>query len=184
VRQVDGLTNLMDIPATCAGLAGASPFPGEGHDLTAVLAGTAAAPRRHGYAELGYARAIFQDGFRYLALRPSALARGLSRDERQQRLDAANAELTRQGKVIFNTDPMAPFGHLMLVPGGGHVEQVAIQAHQSVYFETDQLYDTANDPAEQRNLIHDPAQGPRLARLRDLLRRELAARGDAFPLDP
>ncbi|MHC5068241.1 MAG: hypothetical protein ACYTF0_06595, partial [Planctomycetota bacterium] len=80
-------------------------------------------------------------------------------------------------------DPAASFGHLMLVPGGGHVEQDAMLEHSSHYFDADQLFHTAVDPFEVANVASDPANAERLADLKARLRAHLQHMGDGFPLD-
>jgi len=120
------------------------------------------------YFEMGYGRAVMKDGFKYLALRYPAFAKHMSIEERRKRLEENNAILAARGRPIPSTDPMVPFSHLFLIPGGNDVDQVAVQ-HYPAFSDKDQLYDLTRDPDEQHNLASDPVYTNRLA----IMKKEL-----------
>ena len=140
----------------------------DGRDFSRVLEGRDQALHDHLYFELGYTRAVQKDGLKYLAVRYPRWARELSRDQRQQRLDKLIGELEQRDRPVPTRDPMTPYSHLTIVPGGADAEQVSIRNHPA-FFDADQLYDLGRDPNEQHNLIDDPAYADRLAELRALL---------------
>lgn len=126
------------------------------------------------YFEVGFTRAVQKDGLKYVALRNPQWATDLSVDEREKLLDTLIDQLEQRGRPVPTRDPMAPFSHLTVVPGGADAEQVSIGKHPG-YFDADQLYDLSADPNEQKNLIDDPAYADRLAGLKALLNQRVTS---------
>jgi len=91
-------------------------------------------------------------------------------EERRKLLEENNAVLAARGRPIPTTDPMAPFSHLFLIPGGHDVDQVAIKGYPS-FSDRDQLYDLGKDPGEQSNLVGNPEYRAKLTELREELDR-------------
>ena len=148
------------------------PHEFDGRNASAQLAGSGKPLRDYLYFELGYTRAILKGKLKYLAVRFPERAANMPLDERRQRLARQIKELKTRGRPIPTQDPMAPFSHLTLVPGGADAEQVAVKAHPD-YFDADQLYDLSKDPNEQHNLIDDPAYAEQARTMRELLAAHL-----------
>ena len=170
LSKTDAMLSLMDIAPTVLSWAGASYQPSDfdGADMTPVLEGEADEIRDAMFFEVGFTRAVMKDGLKYVELRYPPRAEAMTKAERKAELEEQIQELTDRGRPIPTRDPMAPFSHLFLMPGGVDAEQVAIR-HQPGYFDPDQLYDLAADPTEQENVVDDPAYADRLAELRGLL---------------
>ena len=180
-NTIDAELSLIDIAPTVLAMAGVA-YDGDGFDgkdMSPVLDGEADKLHDWLYFELGFTRAIQKDGVKYLALRypPSAVSMPL--EERQRRLDRITRELTDRGRPIPTDDPMAPFSHLTLVPGGADAEQVSVHNHPG-YFDPDQLYVQSLDPKEQVNRIDDPEYIQQLAELRALLEQQLEQMPGSF----
>lgn len=140
----------------------------DGKSFADILADSASKVHEALYFEMGYSRAVIQDGFKYLALRYPERAKNMSLEERTRILNESNRRLKQRGRPLPTTDPAAPFSHLFLIPGGHDVDQGAIKSIPG-YFDADQLYDLRRDPAEQRNLASDPEYADVLARMKMVL---------------
>jgi arylsulfatase A-like enzyme len=139
----------VDLLPTLAELAGAKPPARvDGVSLVPVWRNPAATVRDHVYLESGYARAVTDGAFKYIAVRyPEAVI---------ARLEAGE-------------DDLAP-NHLD-APRQAH-SQIAIE-HYPGYFDPDQLYDLGSDPYEQSNVAADPAHAETLQALRRTLEAQL-----------
>ncbi|WP_430816502.1 sulfatase family protein [Carboxylicivirga sp. RSCT41] len=103
------------------------------------------------YYEIGYARGVRKGKYKYIALRYPRWVKDITNEERAEILDAYNKRLAIRGKEPNNTDPMKPFGHVQIIPGGGDAEFPATKRYPA-YAVADQLYDLEADPGEQNNL--------------------------------
>ena len=180
--ESEALVSNIDFAPTMLELAGAArPGDMDGVSFLPLLEGRAEKIRDALYFEMGYTRGVLQDGYKYIALRyPPSIAK-LSREERQANLDHMNDNLRERGRPIHNEDPMAPFGHLMPVPGGHDAEQGAVKAYPH-YYDPDQLYDLSKDPNEQNNLWGQPGQAERQEAMQDLMESFLLTLPGRFPL--
>jgi arylsulfatase A-like enzyme len=174
VSNVDFLPTLLE-------LAGSTEHKEEfdGYSFKPALIGEEYQERKALYFELGYARAIVKDNFKYYAVRYPEWAYSLTYEQRKNMLDQRNNEKEKFGRPTSTSDPMDPFGHLVMVPGGEKLEKHAysIMPH---YFDENQLYDLSNDPEEKINLADDPAYSETYKELQELLRMELARLSDNF----
>jgi arylsulfatase A-like enzyme len=177
-KVIDAGLQLTDLAPTLLEWAGAEKTPDhiDGKSFAPVLSGEKESLHDELYFEMGYSRAIVHDGFKYLAVRYPKEAINMSLERRREILETNNAILRDRGRPIPTEDPMAPFSHLFLIPGGHDADSMAIQ-NQPAFFDKDQLYDLTNDPKEQNNLINDPALADRLADLK----KRLAARVKKMP---
>lgn len=174
VSNVDFAPTLLDL----AGIAyDAEEF--DGRSFAPVLLGTSAQRTEPLFFELGYVRGVIHEGWKYLALRYPEKAKSMTREERQRILDEFNAEQRRKGRPVHNTDPMAGFSHVLLIPGGGDAEQASMGAYPAFY-DADQLYDLETDPSEQSNLAKLPEHAGKLAALKRLLQDHLAKMPGTF----
>jgi hypothetical protein len=120
------------------------------------------------YHELGYARAVVKDGFKYYAVRYPKWATKFTPEQRKDTLQKYSAFRQSFGEDAISTDFMAPYGQLEMVPGGGGAEHAAYLS-QPNFTAPDQLYDLINDPEEKHNLINDPKHAKRLKDLQNEL---------------
>jgi arylsulfatase A-like enzyme len=140
----------VDLLPTLAELARAEipPGPMDGVSMVPVWKDPAATVRDHVYLESGYARAVTDGEYKYIAVRyPEGVI---------QRLETGETEY-------------AP-NHLD-VHRQAH-SQIAIE-HYPGYFDPDQLYDLRTDPYEQVNVAADPARAGTLAALKAALQEQL-----------
>ena len=117
------------------------------------------------YHELGYARAVVKDGFKYYAVRYPKWAEEFTYEQRKDTLQKYTAFRESFGEHGMSDDPNAPYGQLEMVPGGGGAEHNAYLNHPN-FSAKDQLYDLENDPTEQNNLINDPKYADKLIMLK------------------
>ncbi|MBW2244761.1 MAG: hypothetical protein JRH01_22500 [Deltaproteobacteria bacterium] len=120
------------------------------------------------YFELGYTRAVVEGGWKYIALRYPEWAHTMSFDERKRRLDEFNGKRRALGRRALTDDPLRPFSHVSLVPGG--LAAGRVESQYPAYHDSDQLYDLEADPGEQRNLAESADKETILVRMRALLR--------------
>lgn len=176
VSNVDFLPTLLDFAGDTKNL---KKF--DGYSFKDALEGDNYSERASTYFELGYARAIVKDGFKYYAVRYPEWAMNLSYNERKAMLDRANKFKSTFGRPLLKADPMDPYGHLVMVPGGEHAEQAAYNSMPN-YFDSDQLYDLKNDPEERHNLINDPRYFNKFVELKSELTLKLEALSDNFDI--
>ncbi len=171
----DALVSNIDFAPTILDLTGTPPRPElfDGRSMLPALEGKTRTHHDSLYFEIGYTRGVLKDGWKYIALRYSDYANNLPLEERQRLLDGANRYLTSWGRKPHNTDPMAPFSHYSLVPGGSDTEFGTIGRFPA-YHDADQLYDLATDPGEQRNLAASPQYAEKLAEMKQELKKHLA----------
>lgn len=131
------------------------------------------------YFELGYVRGIRKGDWKYIALRYPKSAIDMTREQRQTALEQFNAEQEKKGRPIYTQDPMQPFSHVMLVPGGGDAEHMSMGKYPAFY-EADQLYNLAEDPGEQKSLAGDHAYQDKLNEMKEELRKQLATLPGTF----
>jgi arylsulfatase A-like enzyme len=151
----------------------------DGRSFAKVLLGTETTRSEPLFFELGYARAVVHQNWKYLALHYPKSATEMSLADRKRRLEEFNAEQTRKGRPIHNTDPTQPFSHVSLIPGGGDAEHASLTAYPAFY-ETEQLYDLTTDANEQTNLAQDPAHAAKLDELKNALKAHLSGLPGTF----
>lgn len=147
----------IDFAPTILDLAGGTVAEGEfdGQSFKSSLEKNAGQVDRAMYFELGYARAIIKGDYKYYAIRYPQFAENMTEDERAEVLEAYNeGRRFRNMKIVNEDDPLAPFSHFSLVPGGEQAENESY-GKLPAYFDRDQLYNIKLDPFEQRNLISD-----------------------------
>jgi arylsulfatase A-like enzyme len=172
-QDIQSFTSNVDIAPTLLDLAGIQERPEncDGISFAPELNGIKGLERQTLYFEIGYARGVRIGKYKYIALRYSDFANNMSRAERQKRLDQSNKVFREQGKEVHNEDPMAPFSHMVLVPGGTNADYGAISTYPS-YYDADQLFDLSKDPNERKNLAKNPEYATILARMQQALREE------------
>jgi hypothetical protein len=106
----------------------------------------------------------------------------LSFEERKEILDENNEYKRSFGRPIINTDPLAPFGQLVMVPGGELAENPAYSS-MPYFHDPDQFYDLNNDPKEQHNLIGDPNYTHKIKELKKDLRNYIDKLPGHFDID-
>jgi arylsulfatase A-like enzyme len=151
-----GLVQNIDYAPTILDLAGVTP-PAEmqcdGVSLVPVLRGSDQPLRKFLFAELGYARGIVTDDWKYIAVRYT--------EDIEEKIAAGATFEGFEGRTI-KQPYMTRNGHL-----GFHAS-----SHNPHYFDRDQLYDLTADPREEQNLadIHPGRVRQMQAMLRDVLR--------------
>lgn len=175
------VSNIDFVPTILEMADAAEPENVDGISFLPVLLGEKKSVRDSIYFEMGFTRGVLKDGVKYIALRyPQAIA-NMTRKERQAKLDEMNDNLRERGRPVHTEDPMAPFGHLMPIPGGHDAEQGAVKSYPH-YYESDQLYDIRIDPKERINLVNDPAYLEHSVQLKRLLQGYLEDMPGEFPL--
>ncbi len=172
--EVDAGLTLMDFAPSILSWCGVDYEPDafDGVDITPVLAGSEQEVRDALFFEVGYTRGVQKEGWKLVEVRYPPRAEAMSRRDRSEVLTRQTKQLEARGRPIPTDDPMAPFSHLFLIPGGADAEQVSIR-RQPHYFDRTQLYDLSADPDEQRNLADQPEHAAKLAELRALLANHL-----------
>lgn len=168
VSNVDFLPTLLDIAGDSENL---DSF--DGYSFKSALNNEKYDQRTSMYHELGYARALVKDGFKYYAVRYPKWAMNLSFEKRQDMLEKQNEFKRKFNRPILTADPMAPFGQLVMIPGGELVENPAYTT-MPYYSDPDQFYDLKNDPNELHNLIYEPEYADKIKELKEELRKQLA----------
>lgn len=69
-------------------------------------------------------------------------------------------------------NPMAPYSHFSVVPGGQLAEHESY-GKLPAYFDRDQLYNLKDDPTEQNNLVNDEASQKIYKELKAELKKHL-----------
>ena len=155
----NNLVQATDMVPTFFDVAGASVPEGyrmDGKSIKPILANPNAKIHDHLYFELGYARGIRTDEWKYIAIRYGA--------ERFGQIEAA--KLTKLPNALA-------YG------GGGKNASNHLQRRPH-YLEPDQLYNLANDPLEMKNLAKNPRFKAQLEKKRGLLTAKLKAQGRPF----
>jgi arylsulfatase A-like enzyme len=176
VSNVDFLPTLLDLAGDDR-----STKNFDGYSFKRALDGKKYKERISTYHELGYARAIIKDNFKYYAVRYPEWALFLSYEKRKAMLEKSNKFKSSFGRPLLTQDPMASFGHLVMIPGGELVERHAYTTMPH-YFDSNQLYDLRNDPEEKYNLVNDPRYAEIYFELKNELRMELVRLSDNFNL--
>ncbi len=160
VSNVDFLPTLLDLAGNTEKLNNI-----DGYSFKNALEGKDYKGRSSMYHELGYARAIVKDGFKYYAVRYPEWAMKLTLEQRKDTLDGYTKFRESFGEHAISNDPSAPYGQLEMVPGGGGAENAAYK-NMSNFTDPDQLYDLKNDPKEEHNLINDPKYADKVKALK------------------
>ena len=177
ISSIDFAPTILDV----ADIPG-EPYEFDGESFLPYLDGQAQRPDRTLYFELGYGRGIRQGDWKYMEIRYPAEVTNMSPQEREKLLNDWNANRIRKHMQIVTTDPTAGFSHLTAIPGGGHAEAMATGTdHYPGYYDPDQLYNIARDPAEQRNLATDPEHRIKLVQMQKQLRTILDQLPGDFP---
>lgn len=127
----------------------------DGTSFKLVLEGKEQQARESLFFELGYARAVIKDNFKYYAVRYPDYAQNWTAAERDSVLKAYNKTREFRNLQIVNRDPDKAFSHLEVIPGGGQAEH-ASYGKLPGYFDRDQLYNLDDDPQEKVNLANKP----------------------------
>lgn len=160
VSNVDFLPTLLDLTGDTENL---DNF--DGKSFKPALEGKNIASRTSMYHELGYARAVVKDGFKYYAVRYPKWATDFTFEQRKDTLQKYSRFRESFGEHAISNDPNAPYGQLEMVPGGGGAEHNAYVNHPN-FSDPDQLYDLKNDPEEKHNLINNPKYADKLKMLK------------------
>ncbi len=137
----------------------------DGKSFKSILDGEDIHSDRSLFFELGYARAIIKGDFKYYAVRYPGFATNMTPEQRAEKLEAYNETRRFRQMKIVNEDPLAPFSHFSIVPGGEQAENESY-GKKPAYFEPDQLYHISKDPDELDNLVNDPEYQEKLEELR------------------
>ncbi len=124
------------------------------------------------FFELGFVRGVIKGDYKYIALRYPESAENMPLAKRQRILDRFNKNQRRRERPVYTEDPMSPFSHVQLIPGGGDAEHMSMTKYPAFY-DKDQLYKISEDPNEQKNLAKDPAHAEKLAEMKALLTEHL-----------
>ena len=150
ISNVDFLPTLLDLVGATKDL---DKF--DGASFKSALEGKTHKGRTSMYHELGYARAVVKDGFKYYAVRYPKWATDFTLKQRKDTLAKYSKFRESFGEHAISTDPTAAYGQLEMVPGGGGAENAAYRTMPN-FSDPDQFYDLKNDPKEAHNLINDP----------------------------
>lgn len=175
VSNVDFLPTLLDF----AGKPADDNFDGKSFKL--ALEGNEYKGRTSFYHELGYARAVVKDDFKYYAVRYPKWAMNFTMEQRKDTLEKYSKFRESFGEHAISDNPNAPFGQLEMVPGGGGAEHNAYLNHPH-FTEPDQLYDLKNDPEEKVNLINDPKYAEKLKELKAELKKYIESLPGKFDI--
>lgn len=154
----------------------------DGKSFKSILDGGVPDTTRTFFFELGYARAIIKGNYKYLAVRYPEFAVNRTKEERAKVLEGYNVPRIIKKMAIVNPDnPMAPYSHFSLVPGGEHAEHGSY-GKLPAYFDQDQLYNLKDDPTEQMNLANDEAHKEIYEQLKQELKAHLAKMPGKFKI--
>ncbi len=125
---------------------------------------------------------IIKGDYKYYAVRYPQFAKERTKEERAKVLKAYNEPRMAKNMGIVNPDdPMAPYSHFSLVPGGGQAENESYGKVPS-YFDKDQLYNIEKDPNEFNNLMDDEKYRDVYRELKELLEQHLSEMPGEFKL--
>jgi len=157
----------LDFTPTLLDLAGVSynPKDFDGKSFVPVLEKKTTQLHDALYFELGFVRGILKGDYKYIALRYPKVARDMPLEKRKKILKEFNESQVRRDRPVYTTDPMAPFSHVQLVPGGSDAEHMSMEKYPAFY-DADQLYNIKLDPEEQKNLAKDPEFAAKLKELK------------------
>jgi len=151
----------------------------DGRSFRPVLEGKENSIHETLYFEMGYTRGVRKGMWKYIALRYPESAARISTAQRRKTLETYNQKRKQHGMPIITTDPSAPFSHISLIPGGGGAEAASTGKCKG-YYDPDQLYDLARDPAEQKNLAREPEYAEKLKEMKAELVKYLNQLPGAF----
>lgn len=182
-KQLNDIISNVDFLPTILDLSGAkvSSKNFDGKSFAPALMGKKEPGRTSMYHELGYARAVVKDGFKYYAVRHPKWAMNFTPEQRKDTLTKYTKFRESFGEHGVATDYMLPYGQLEMVPGGGDAEHNAY-TKQPNFTAPDQLYDLKNDPNELHNLINDPKYADKLKMLKEELKKYLNTLPGKFDL--
>ncbi len=176
VSNVDFLPTLLDLAGDTENL---DKF--DGKSFKSALEGKEFTGRKSMYHELGYARAVVKDGFKYYAVRYPKWAEEFTFEQRKDTLQKYTKFRESFGEHGISDNPSDPYGQLEMVPGGGGAEHNAYLNHPN-FSDPDQLYDLENDPNEEHNLINDPKYTEKLKMLKQELNKYIESLPGKFEL--
>ncbi len=176
VSNVDFLPTLLDLAGDTKNL---NKF--DGKSFKSALEGKPFTGRTSMYHELGYARAVVKDGFKYYAVRYPKWATDFTFEQRKDTLQKYSRFRESFGEHAISDNPNAPYGQLEMVPGGGGAEHNAYINHPN-FSALDQLYDLVNDPNETHNLINDTKYTNTLKTLKEELKGYISSLPGKFEL--
>lgn len=185
-ESTDVRVSNVDFVPTILDLAGVEydPEQFDGKSMLPVLEGKTDKLHDSLYFELGFVRGVIKGKWKYVALRYPDWVDQIGLDQRKRSLKQLNDRLARQGRKPHNTDPMARFSHVQLIPGGGDAEHASMGQYPG-YYDPDQLYNLEVDPDEQQNLANDPEYAEVLADMKRELQSYLQDLPGGFAeLDP
>lgn len=182
-KQLNDIVSNVDFLPTLLDLVGAKVDKNkfDGKSFKPALMGKKEPGRTSIYHELGYARAVVKDGFKYYAVRFPKWAMKFTPEQRKDTLAKYTKFRESFGEKGVATDYMLPYGQLEMVPGGGDAEHNAY-SKQPNYTAPDQLYDLKNDPQEKHNLVNDPKYADKLKMLKEELKKYLKTLPGKFDL--
>ncbi len=176
VSNVDFLPTLLDLAGDTENL---DKF--DGKSFKSALEGKEFTGRKSMYHELGYARAVVKDGFKYYAVRYPKWAEEFTFEQRKDTLQKYTKFRESFGEHGISDNPNDSYGQLEMVPGGGGAEHNAYLNHPN-FSDPNQLYDLENDPNEEHNLINDPIYAEKLKMLKQELNKYIESLPGKFEL--
>ncbi len=154
----------------------------DGKSFKSLLDGKDRQADRPLYFELGYARAVVKGDYKYYAIRYPDFANNMTQQQRAEKLNTYNDGRRFRNMQIVNYDPMAPFSHFSLVPGGEQAENESYGTRPA-YFEPDQLYNIREDPGELNNLANVSEYQEKLQELKSELNKYLGGLPGTFSMN-
>jgi arylsulfatase A-like enzyme len=178
--RTDSLASNIDFTPTILELAGVPKddwHEVDGASLVPILKDPTATVRDSVFLDMGLARAVVRDDFKYLAIRESSYIRDSTRE---MRISMIEENQKSKGPNSACLGPDADWGHQGLVPGGGLRPEIQCRQKHAHYADRDQLYDLRKDPEEQTNLFDNPEYEAVVEKLRLELEEHLAALPDSY----
>lgn len=176
VSNVDFLPTLLDLAGDTKNI---DKF--DGKSFKTALDGEKFEGRTSMYHELGYARAVVKDGFKYYAVRYPKWATDFTLEQRKDTLEKYSKFRESFGEHAISDNPKDPYGQLEMVPGGGGAEHNAYLNHPN-FTSRNQLYDLINDPEEKNNLYDDPKYADELKKLKAELKSYISSLPGKFEI--